>query len=165
MSGMVTVRWEDGSSITDFSRRFKNGRWMVGGYLRFCFGPSDWDCPDTPENRAALGMPPKEEVRKRCFDCKREQGDSEGFIYGNDSVPRCGHCSLNPKVPPAREFVELEGYDFMLQIFRDRIGGVRVISPCLIIQRQDSPTIGISTVPDTPRNRWVLRQAGIEVKE
>ena len=105
--------------------------------------------PDTPENRAALGMPPKE---KSLED------------HVEDHRKGCPICHTDSP-PPAREVVELEGYKHPIRRYIDTIDEAMALGGRLTIIHKKSGPLPRTHFPDTPRNRWLLRQAGIEVKE
>ena len=165
MSELVTIRWEDGGLLRTPRELIGQSRFdPAEDCLEFRWVSGFVNCPDIPENREALGLAKKEERVPVAFCewCGRNfcAGDVVA-ISSPIEQPKCNNCGgricpINP--PPAREVVELEGEFWPIRFFGDR-ASVSVNDRFLIIR-------GISsTVPDTPRNRWLLRQAGIEVKE
>lgn len=203
MSDMVTVRWRDGAYLTAYPYSFSEiWRKRDFGWLDFCFQGHSIACPDTPENRDALGLakkenskPISEEFRAVCVKCGHGFDVRENFNVPcrkcrhmetapparqeNPKCHKCGYgfqpgekalvdrlgrleCFIACQVPPAREVLELEGDLNPERFFLDSIRGVGKITTGAF----SIDTGGIwKQFPDTPRNRWVLRQAGIEVKE
>lgn len=156
---MSVIGWPD----ADVFLRVPSGRVHrpeeAGGHIEFGItgghGIGRIECPDTPENRAALGIAPKEEEWEKFPDMR-------------EGAPPAAH---SDPAPTAREVVELEGICGPVFYFLDLVlaSGVcfRTEGAAQYIQMKMPGTMGhgYHVIPDTPRNRWLLRQAGVEVKE
>ena len=190
MSDMVTIRWADGTSITEDRNQiveaFFDSKWS-GKSLWFRCSMTAFQlitCPNTPGNRAALGLPPKENARflhhvRADFQNAVHVVDRDGIPIPHWTCKNCRreitdrteteNCPGADQKPPAREVVELEGVkNSPVRIYRDMIKYCSLFpdgSMEVVRKMPDGSLLEIGMIDDTPRNRWVLRQAGIEVKE